>query len=137
MAVQARHRLVFSNGIILLTVLALTLLLVVGANINALSVLRDRRVHRVLDGRVRDGQVPPEDEGARLAPPACHQRHGRGVYGTGRGDLRDRQVHRGAWLVVVVFPVLVFAFIRLNRRYRVEAEVLEDIGGRKPPDPPN
>ena len=43
----------------------------------------------------------------------------------------------GAWLVVVVFPVLVFAFIRLNRRYRVEAEVLEDIGGRKPPDPPN
>src|SRR5215467_7179927 len=30
------HRLVFSNGIVLLTVLALTLLLVVGANINAL-----------------------------------------------------------------------------------------------------
>src|SRR5438034_11124552 len=30
------HRLVFSNGIVLLTVLALTLLLGVGANINAL-----------------------------------------------------------------------------------------------------
>jgi hypothetical protein len=43
----------------------------------------------------------------------------------------------GAWLVVVVFPVMVFALIRLNREYRMEADVLADIGGRKPPDPPN
>jgi hypothetical protein len=31
----------------------------------------------------------------------------------------------GAWLVVVVFPVLVFALIRLNREYRAEAAILE------------
>jgi hypothetical protein len=31
----------------------------------------------------------------------------------------------GAWLVVVVFPILVYAFIRLNRQYRAEASVLE------------
>jgi hypothetical protein len=31
----------------------------------------------------------------------------------------------GAWLVVVVFPVLVLALMRLNRQYRVEASVLE------------
>ena len=31
----------------------------------------------------------------------------------------------GAWLVVVVFPVLVFGLIRLNREYRAEAAILE------------
>jgi hypothetical protein len=31
----------------------------------------------------------------------------------------------GAWLVVVVFPVLVFTLIRLNREYRAEAAILE------------
>ena len=31
----------------------------------------------------------------------------------------------GAWLVVVVFPVLVFILIRLNREYRAEAAILE------------
>jgi OB-fold nucleic acid binding domain len=31
----------------------------------------------------------------------------------------------GAWLVVVVFPVLVLALIRLNREYRAEAAILE------------
>src|SRR5205823_14165530 len=43
----------------------------------------------------------------------------------------------GAWLVVVVFPIGVFGFIRLNRQYRSEASVLANIGGRKPPAPPN
>jgi hypothetical protein len=31
----------------------------------------------------------------------------------------------GAWLVVVVFPILVFALMRLNRQYRSESSVLE------------
>ena len=31
----------------------------------------------------------------------------------------------GAWLVVVVFPVLVLVLMRLNRQYRAEASVLE------------
>jgi hypothetical protein len=31
----------------------------------------------------------------------------------------------GAWLVVVVFPALVFVLIRLNREYRAEAAILE------------
>ena len=43
----------------------------------------------------------------------------------------------GAWLVVAVFPVLVFAFIRLNRQYRAEAGMVEALGSDKPPDPPN
>ena len=47
----------------------------------------------------------------------------------------------GAWLIVIVFPVLVFLLIRLNREYRMEAEVLENIGDRRaagiPPRQPN
>src|SRR6202020_978532 len=31
----------------------------------------------------------------------------------------------GAWLIVVVFPLLVFILMRLNRKYRAEASVLE------------
>jgi len=31
----------------------------------------------------------------------------------------------GAWLVVVVFPILVFMLMRLNREYRAEAAILE------------
>src|ERR1700685_143925 len=30
----------------------------------------------------------------------------------------------GAWLVVVVFPILVFGLIRLNREYRAESAIL-------------
>jgi hypothetical protein len=37
----------------------------------------------------------------------------------------------GAWLIVIVFPVLVFLLIRLNREYRMESEVLETIGSRR------
>jgi hypothetical protein len=33
----------------------------------------------------------------------------------------------GAWLVVVVMPVLVFALMRLNRQYRAENSVLENL----------
>ena len=47
----------------------------------------------------------------------------------------------GAWVIVIVFPVLVFLLIRLNREYRMEAEVLENIGDRRaagiPPRQPN
>ena len=37
----------------------------------------------------------------------------------------------GAWLVVVVGPIAVFLLIRLNREYRSEDQVLEDIGDRR------
>ena len=43
----------------------------------------------------------------------------------------------GAWLVVAVFPVMVFAFIRLNRQYRREAGAVQTLGAGRPPDPPN
>ncbi len=34
----------------------------------------------------------------------------------------------GAWLVVVVFPLLVFTLIRLNREYRAESAILDRVG---------
>ncbi len=43
----------------------------------------------------------------------------------------------GAWLVVAVFPLLVFAFIRLNRQYRTEAAAVEAIGTGQQPGAPN
>jgi hypothetical protein len=42
----------------------------------------------------------------------------------------------GAWVVVVVFPILVIALIRLNREYAMEAEVLSTITGHQPPPLP-
>jgi hypothetical protein len=53
------HRLVFSNGIIVLTVVSLRCCSSSAPTSTPGPVLRDRRVHRVLDGRLRHGQVPP------------------------------------------------------------------------------
>jgi amino acid transporter len=133
------HRLVFSNGIIVLTVLALALLLGVGANTNSLVPFY---AIGVFTGFAMAG------------------------FGMARYHTRTREPHwrrkfiinlsggiytalvvvifaivkftEGAWLVLVVFPIFVFAFIRLNREYGMEAQVLERISDRpKPPPAPN
>jgi amino acid transporter len=132
------HRLVFSNGIILLTVLAIALLGVVGANTANLVPFYAIGVFTGFSmagfGMARYHR--------RMKEPAWRRR----LVINFVGGLYTALVvaifaivkfTEGAWLVVVVFPVAVFAFIRVNRRYRVEAEVLENLGGRKPPDPPN
>jgi hypothetical protein len=43
----------------------------------------------------------------------------------------------GAWLIVIIFPVLVYMLIRLNRQYRKEAAILEDLSDDLHPHPPN
>ena len=43
----------------------------------------------------------------------------------------------GAWLIVIIFPVLVYALIRLNREYRKEATILDNPGGDLRRHPPN
>jgi len=43
----------------------------------------------------------------------------------------------GAWVVVVLFAVLVPALIRLNREYAAESEVLETLSEHHPPPPPH
>ena len=132
------HRLVFSNGIIVLTVLALALLLVVGANTNnlvpfyaigvftgfAMAGFGMARFHR----RTRE----PAWRRRLVINFAC------GVY-TALVVVIFAVVKftEGAWLVVAVFPVMVFLLIRLNRQYRSEAGVVEALSTGKPPDPPN
>jgi amino acid transporter len=132
------HRLVFSNGIIVLTVVSLTLLIVVGANVNKLIPFY---AIGVFTGFTMAG----------FGMARYHRRHRgpgwrrhmaislTGAIYTGLVVLIFAVVKftEGAWLVVVVFPLLVIAFIRLNRQYRMEATVLEGIGSRgKPPEPP-
>jgi amino acid transporter len=132
------HRLVFSSGIIVLAVVSLALIIVVGANVNKLipfyaigvftgftmagfGMARYHRMHR--------GPGWRRHRAISIA----------GAVYTGLVVVIFAIVKftEGAWLVVVVFPILVFAFIRLNRQYRMEATVLEGIGTRgKQPDPP-
>jgi amino acid transporter len=132
------HRLVFSNGIIVLAVLALALLLGVGANTNnlvpfyAIGVFTGFSMAGFGMARYHIRQKEPAWR-RRLVINSVG-----GVY-TALVVLIFAIVKftEGAWLVLVVFPIMVFTFIRLNRRYRMEAAVLAHIGGNKPPDPPN
>jgi amino acid transporter len=130
------HRLVFSNGIIVLTVLAVALLAVVGANTNNLVPFYAIGVFTGFSmagfGMARYHR--------RTKEPGWRRRlvinFIGGVY-TGLVVVIFAVVKftEGAWLVVVVFPIAVYAFIRLNREYGMEAEVLEQIGGRpRPPE---
>jgi amino acid transporter len=132
------HRLVFSNGIIVLTVLAVTLLAVVGSNVNRLVPFYAIGVFTAFSmagfGMARYHH--------RTKEPGWRRRL---VINFSAGVLTSIVVvvfavvkfTEGAWLIVIIFPLLVFALIKLNGRYRLEAQVLGDLGGRKPPKPPN
>jgi amino acid transporter len=133
------HRLVFSNGIIVLTVVSLALLIVVGAVVNNLIPFY---AIGVFTGFSMAGFGM-----ARYF--VTHGTPGRrrhlvisliGAVYTAFVVLIFAVVKftEGAWLVVIIFPVLVFALIRLNREYRMEARVLERIGlqRKQPPEPP-
>ena len=115
----------------MLTVAALALLLVVGANTNnlvlfyAIGVFTNRFRH----GWVRHGQVPPQNKGTGLAAAPLVINVSGGVY-TALVVVIFAVVKftEGAWLVVAVFLLLVFAFIKLNGRYRAEAAAFESTG---------
>ena len=136
------HRLVFSNGIIVLTILALALLFAVGANTNNLVPFYAIGVFTGFSmagfGMVRY-HLRQREQGWRRR--LVINLTG-GIY-TALVVLIFAVVKftEGAWLVVIVFPIGVFAFIRLNRQYRTESRVLENIGVRRasgePPRQPN
>jgi amino acid transporter len=132
------HRLVFSNGIIVLTVVSLTLLIVVGANVTALVPFY---AIGVFTGFTMAG----------FGMARYHRRHRerhwrRRLVINATGGVYSALVvaifaivkfTEGAWLIVIVFPLLVFVLIRLNRQYTMEAGVLENLGERKPRKLPN
>jgi hypothetical protein len=132
------HRGVFSNGIIVLTVLAVTLLLARGANTNALVPFY---AIGVFTGFAMAGFGMARYH-IRHKEPAWRRRliinFAGGVY-TALVVVIFAIVKftAGAWLIVAVFPVMVFAFIRLNRQYRTEARLVEALGIGERPDPPN
>jgi amino acid transporter len=136
------HRLVFSNGIIILTVISLTLGLVVGFNVDGLVPFY---AIGVFTGFSMAGFGMARYH-LRTREPGWRRRL---VINTIGGVYTVLVVlifavvkfKEGAWLVVIVGPILVFVLIRLNREYRAEARVLESIGERRasggPQRPPN
>jgi len=132
------HRLVFSNGIVVLAVLSCALLAAVGANVNnlvpfyAIGVFTAFTMaglgmakyhHRVRESGWRRRLVINFSAGVISAVVVV-------IFAVVKFT-------EGAWLVVLLFIIGVPALIRLNREYRMEATVLERISTRgKPPDPP-
>ncbi len=132
------HRLVFSSGIIVLATVSITLLAVVGSNVNALVPFYALGVFTAFTmaglGMARYHH--------RMREPGWRYKI---VINFSAGVTSLAVViifaivkfTEGAWLVIVLFVVGVPTLIRLNRQYRTEAAVLEGIGSRgKPPEPP-
>jgi amino acid transporter len=122
------HRLVFSNGILALTVLSVALLLVAGANVNNLVPFY---AIGVFTGFSAAGYGMTKYH-LRHRTPGWRRRL---AINLSAGILSTIVViifaitkfTEGAWLVVVVFPILVFTLMRLNREYRAEAAILERV----------
>jgi amino acid transporter len=130
------HRLVFSNAIIVLTVVSIALIIIRGAKVNDLVPLYAIGVFTAFSM-------------AGFGMAKYHHRHKepgwrrRLIINAAAGVLTAVVVAifavvkftEGAWIVVVLFAVGVPALIRLNREYGMEAEVLSTISERQPPPP--
>ena len=120
------HRLVLSNGIITLTALSVVLLVVIGGSVNALIPLF---AMGVFSGFSMAGYGMTKHHLTHREPGWRHKlaiNLSAGILSTiVVGVFAVAKFTEGAWLVVVVFPLLVFALIRLNSEYRAEAAILE------------
>ena len=133
------HRLVFSNGIIVLAVLSCALLAGAGANVNALVPFYAIGVFTAFTmagfGMAKFHHTHRE----------LHWRRKLVInFSAGVTSLIVVAIFvlvkftEGAWLVVILFAIGVPALIRLNREYGLEAQVLERISDRpKQPAAPN
>ena len=132
------HRLVFSNAIILLTITSVSLLIIKNANVTSLVPMYAIGVFTAFTmagfGMAKYHHTHRE--------PAWRRKF---VINFSAGALSLIVVlifavvkfTEGAWVVVVLFVILVPALIRLNAEYRAEAEVLETVTGEQPPPPPH
>jgi amino acid transporter len=126
------QRLVFSNGIIVLTVLSVALIAVVGANVNALVPFYAIGVFTAFSmagfGMARYH--------TRVKEPGWRHKL---VINFSAGVMTSIVVvifawvkfTSGAWLILLIFPIMVLVLIRLNRQYRAEAGALQAIGDRR------
>jgi amino acid transporter len=132
------HRLVFSNAIILLTITSVALLIVKDADVNNLVPLYAIGVFTAFTmagfGMAKYHHTHRE-QGWRY----------KFVINFSAGVLTTIVViifavvkfTEGAWVVLVLFIVLVPALIRLNAEYRAEAEVLETVSVEQPRPAPH
>ena len=120
------YRLVFSNGIITLTALSVALLVATGGSVNALVPFY---AIGVFTGFSMAGYGMTKHHLTHREPGWRRRlaiNLSAGILSTVVvGIFAVAKFTEGAWLVVVVFPLLVFVLIRLNQEYRAEAAILE------------
>jgi amino acid transporter len=120
------HRLTFSNGIIVLAVVAIALLAITRSNVTALVAVY---AIGVFTGFTMAGAGMSKHH---LAHRARGWKHKLLINGSASMlsfvvvmILVIAKFTQGAWTVVVLFPLLTVALIRLNRHYQAETEQLE------------
>ena len=120
------HRLVFSNGIIALSISAIVLVVVTGAKVDRLIPLYAIGVFTSFTL----SQAGMAKHHLRLKEPGW--RFGFFVNGTGAVMtavvclvIAVTKFTHGAWVIIILVPVMVWALVRLNRQYEAEAEELE------------
>jgi amino acid transporter len=120
------HRLVFSNGIIALTALSVALLVITGGSVNALVPFY---AIGVFTGFSMAGYGMTKHHLTQRKPGWRRRlaiNLSAGILSTiVVGIFAVAKFTEGAWLVVVVFPLLVTVLIRLNKEYRAENAILE------------
>jgi hypothetical protein len=132
------HRLVFSNAIVLLTITSIALLVIKDADVNNLVPLYAIGVFTAFS---MAGFGMAKYHHTHKEPGWRHKL----VINFSAGVLTAIVVlifaivkfTEGAWVVLVLFAVLVPALIRLNREYSAETEVLETLTEQQPPPPPH
>jgi amino acid transporter len=125
-------RLVFSNGIIILAALSIALLVMFQGSVNALIPLYAVGVFLSFTlsqaGMVRHW--------LKEAHPAPHHilLNGLGAVSTGIVLLviASTKFTHGAWMVIVLIPVIVLGFLRVHRHYELVAERLSLEGAARP-----
>jgi amino acid transporter len=132
------HRLVFSNAIIVLTILSVALIIIKDADVNSLVPLYAIGVFTAFS-MAGFGMAKYQ---SRHRTPGWRRRL---IINFSAGVMTVIVVAvfaivkftEGAWLVLVLFVVLVPALIKINRGYAAEAEVLETLSENQPPPPPH
>ncbi|MHB1986585.1 MAG: amino acid permease [Acidimicrobiales bacterium] len=121
------HRLVFSNGILILAVISMILLVVTRASVNALVALYAIGVFvgftMAGSGMVKH-HLTHKQAGWRRK--AVVNGFAAALSGLIVGILAVVKFSQGAWLVVVMFPILFTILIRLHKQYAEEKKELEE-----------
>ncbi|HZX98509.1 MAG TPA: amino acid permease [Dermatophilaceae bacterium] len=127
------HRLAFSNGIVVLTVASLALLLGTGAHVDRLVAFY---AIGVFTGFTLAGFGMAKHFRTFRGPGWKSKVVLNNVVGAVSGLVvlifAVTKFTEGAWLVVLIFPIMVIVLLRLHRAYDREAELLEAVPSAQP-----